>query len=323
MIMKKILFSVVCLMMVGMQSVMAQVGIAALHHEGKVTIFGEDKMANAIEAAVEGDSIYLSEGHFMGNITINKAIHLIGSGQGTIIEGNVTISIDNTPTLEGYLLTGMHIIGDIIPDKSLNGLRISQCSFTNYGRKGYNRTTGNYITVSDLYIERSHCTNITYIEEVEGGNLYSCKIKEISCVYPVGRTTLNHCNVLLNDNMGTGNIGFFAINCILGHSMDDKNSYQNCLSGNSSYPSTAENCWTGMNGRIDNVELFDDNLNCSLSDEELRTRGYIATDGTVVGITGGDAPFTLDLATPKVLEHHIEVDKATRKLNVTLKVGVE
>lgn len=322
MIMKKILFSVVCLMMVGIQSVMAQVGIAALHHEGKVTVFGEDKLANAIEASVEGDSIYLSEGHFLGNITVNKAIHLIGSGQGTIIDGTVTISIDNTPTLEGYLLTGMHINGDIIPDKSLNGLRISQCYFWNYGREGYSGSAPNRITVSDLYIERSHCTSHMNLNEVEGGNLYSCKIYYVYGNNVTGRTTLNHCN--FDTDHIYGGLGYFAINCIFHGGMSTNNSYQNCLSGYDSYPSTAENCWpAGMNGYIDGVELLDDNLNCSLSDEELRTRGYIATDGSVVGITGGDAPFTLDLATPKVLEHHIEVDKATRKLNVTLKVGVE
>ncbi len=321
MIMKKILFSVVCLMMVGMQSVMAQIGIAALHHEGKVTVFGEDKLGNAIEASVEGDSIYLSEGHFLGNITVNKAIHLIGSGQGTIIDGDVTISIDNTPTLVGYLLTGMHIIGDIIPNKSLNGLRISQCYFANYGRSNFYGDSSNRITVSDLYVERSHCTSHFYLGEVEGGNLYSSKIYYVYTNRPTGRTTLNHCNFYQDHN--SGDIGYFAINCIFHGGMSTNNSYQNCLSGYDSYPSTAENCWTGMNGYIDNVELLDDNLNCSLSDEELRTRGYIATDGSVVGITGGDAPFTLDLATPKVLEHHIEVDKATRKLNVTLKVGIE
>ena len=321
--MKKLFLLVVCLMMVGMQSVKAQVGIAALHHEGKVTIFGEDKLANAIEASVEGDSIYLSEGHFLGNITVNKAIHLIGSGQGTIIDGDVTISIDNTPTLVGYLLTGMHIIGDIIPNKSLNGLRISLCYFTNYGRDKSGNASDR-ITVSDLYIERSHCTKKMYLGEVESGNLYSCKIYQVYNFYQTGRTTLNHCNFYSDYNPGTGQIGYFAINCIIRDGMSTYNSYQNCLSGWSTNPSTAENCWpAGSGGKIDGVELLDDNLNCSLSDEELRTRGYIATDGSVVGITGGDAPFTLDLATPKVLEHHIEVDKATRKLNVTLRVGVE
>ena len=66
--MKKILLSVVCLVMVGMQSVNAQVGIVALHHEGHVTVFGEDKIASAIEAAVAGDTIYMSEGHFFVNV---------------------------------------------------------------------------------------------------------------------------------------------------------------------------------------------------------------------------------------------------------------
>ena len=107
--MKKILLSVVCLMMIGMQSVKAQIGIAALHHAGSVSVFKEDKVANAIAAAVEGDTIYLSEGHFLGNFTIDKPIHVIGSGQGTIIDGNITISIDNNPTLTGYLLTGLYI----------------------------------------------------------------------------------------------------------------------------------------------------------------------------------------------------------------------
>ena len=216
MIMKKILFSVVCLMMVGMQSVKAQVGIAALHHEGKVTIFGEDKIASAIEASVDGDSIYLSEGHFLGNITVNKAIHLIGSGQGTIIDGDVTISIDNTPTLVGYLLTGMHIIGDIIPNKSLNGLRISQCYFANYGRGNIGGDSSNRITVSDLYVERSHCTSHFYLGEVEGGNLYSSKIYYVYTDRPTGRTTLNHCNFYQDDNYG--DIGYFAINCIFSKS---------------------------------------------------------------------------------------------------------
>jgi len=224
--------------------------------------------------------------------------------------------------LVGYLLTGMHIIGDIIPNKSLNGLRISQCYFANYGRNNFYGDSSNRITVSDLYVERSHCTKNMYLGEVEGGNLYSSKIYYVYTNRPTGRTTLNHCNFYQDHNY-SGDIGYFAINCIFRGQMSADNSYQNCLSGYDSYPSTAENCWTGLNGYIDNVELLDDNLNCSLSDEELRTRGYIATDGSVVGITGGDAPFTLDLATPKVLEHHIEVDKATRKLNVTLKVGIE
>ena len=247
----------------------------------------------------------------MGNVTIDKAIHVIGSGQGTKIDGDVTISIDNNPTLTGYLLTGLHIIGDIIPNKSLNGLRIGQCYFKNYGRS---ISSSNRITVTDLYVERSYCTNIFYVNEVEEGSVLSCKIGSLYCSNPTGRTSFNHCNIRSDSN--SGDIGYFAINCIMNYSLSSRNSYQNCYAYTASV-STAENCWA------QNKTVLDNELNCSMSDEDLRTNGYIATDGTVIGITGGDAPYTLNLATPKVLEHNIVVDKDTKKLNVTLKVGNE
>ena len=312
--MKKILLSVVCLVMVGMQSLKAQVGIVALHHEGNVTVFGEDKLANAIEAAVEGDTIYLSEGHFLNDVTINKPIHLVGSGQGTIIDGDVKISIDNTPTLTGYMLMGMRINGDIIPDKSLNGLRISQCYFNNYGRD-VSGSSSNAITVKDFYIERCYCKDYFRLNELENGNLYSCKIREVYIYGNTSNSTLNHCNVYSSAQQGSGNkFGFFAINCIFNnYNSSDINSFQNCLFKTSlTLSSSAENCWKTTDS------VLGDGLNCTMSDQELQAAGYIGTDNTVVGIT-----YTLNLITPRVLEHNIVVDKENKKLNVTLTVGTE
>jgi hypothetical protein len=299
--------------MVGMQSVNAQVGIVALHHAGKATVYGEDKVADAIAAAVEGDTIYLSEGHFIGDITIEKPIHMIGSGQGTIINGDITISIDNNPTLSGYMLVGMRILGDILPEKSLNGLRISQCHFKNYAK---NRNSKDII-IKNLYIERSYCTDYFYLNELEDGNVYSCKINYLYSYHATNRSTLNHCNIRYTST--SGNIGFFAINCIDNASPGNQSSFQNCLFINNvnldSY-NDVENCWSTQ-------AEFSDELDCSLSDAELQANGYIGTDNTVVGITGGEAPYTLSLATPKVLQHNIVVDKQAKKLNVTLTVGNE
>ena len=86
-------------------------------------------------------------------------------------------------------------------------------------------------------------------------------------------------------------------------------------------PDNGENCWKAYNST--STSLFDDDYNCVLSDQELQANGYIGTDNTVVGITGGDAPYTLKLITPRVLEHNIVVDKENKKLNVTLTVGTE
>ena len=66
---------------------------------------------------------------------------------------------------------------------------------------------------------------------------------------------------------------------------------------------------------------FDEKLNCSLSDEELKTLGYHGDNGNVVGITGGDIPYTLELATPHIVEHKIEPDNINRTLKVFLKMA--
>ena len=313
--MKKILLSVVCLVMVGMQSVKAQVGIVALHHEGNVTVFGEDKLANAIEAAVAGDTIYMSEGHFLGDVTINKAIHLVGSGQGTMVNGDVNIDIENNPSLTGYMLVGLNINGDVQPKKSIDGLRISQCKLKDF------QAVQN-ISLTHFYMERSYLSAF-YTTSLDDGTVNNCKIGSIQDIAPIARSYFYHCNIgYYNTNSGSP-IGIMAINCIINEDNGQSyNVYQNCLFKylNSGYPVNGENCW-GHDQWSETI--FDSELNDVLSDQELLANGYIGTDNTVVGITGGDAPYTLKLITPRVLEHNIVVDKENKKLNVTLTVGTE
>ena len=124
--MKKILLSVVCLVMVGMQSVNAQVAIAALHQAGKVTIFPAGALQSAIDASVAGDTIYLSEGIF-GGFTVDKPIKIIGAGQTTRISSEIQLGIDNSPIEEGFLLNGLNCIQGITFHGNINGARISQC----------------------------------------------------------------------------------------------------------------------------------------------------------------------------------------------------
>ena len=47
---------------------------------------------------------------------------------------------------------------------------------------------------------------------------------------------------------------------------------------------------------------------------------YVGNDGKVVGITGGDNPYTLTPSVPHVSAHSIEVDAVNQKLNVTLTI---
>ena len=55
-------------------------GTITLSHQGKTTDFAYNQMANVMEAAVDGDTIYLSRGYFEGDFVIDKKVSFIGSG---------------------------------------------------------------------------------------------------------------------------------------------------------------------------------------------------------------------------------------------------
>lgn len=58
-------------------------GTITLSHQGKTTDFAYNQMASVMEAAVDGDTIYLSPGYFEGDFVIDKKVSFIGSGADT------------------------------------------------------------------------------------------------------------------------------------------------------------------------------------------------------------------------------------------------
>ena len=58
-------------------------GTITLSHQGKTTDFAYNQMASVMEAAVDGDTIYLSMGYFEGDFVIDKKVSFIGSGADT------------------------------------------------------------------------------------------------------------------------------------------------------------------------------------------------------------------------------------------------
>ena len=55
-------------------------GTITLSHQGETTDFAYNQMASVMEAAVDGDTIYLSPGYFEGDFVIDKKVSFIGSG---------------------------------------------------------------------------------------------------------------------------------------------------------------------------------------------------------------------------------------------------
>lgn len=58
-------------------------GTITLSHQGKTTDFAYNKMTKVMEAAVDGDTIFLSPGYFEGDFIIDKKVAFIGSGADT------------------------------------------------------------------------------------------------------------------------------------------------------------------------------------------------------------------------------------------------
>jgi len=294
--MKRILFIIVCLAIAGTQSLKAQPSIAALHHSGRVTLYSGAKLQTAIDKAVAGDTIYLSEGTFPGEIKIGEKICLIGAGEKTFMAGDLYIEdAVNDPII---LLDGINILGTIRA-YSCATLTISQCKFIGYE---YGSDGGNY--PSETTIVRSYCTD--YLYSGDALTVVNSKIKSMS---NPGSGTFSHCNIGTIEGSNTNGHEMIFTNCIINSEKIGIDCFS-CLFGPTTTYSFQMNCWKSK------TDVLDENLDCVLTNMS----GYMGNDGTVVGIMGGDTPYTLKPSAPHVSEHKIEVDAENQKLNVTLTI---
>lgn len=304
--MKKILLSVVCLVIVGMQSVNAQVAIAALHQAGKVTIFPAGALQSAIDASVAGDTIYLSEGIF-GGFAVEKPIKIIGAGQTTQISSAITLGNYGITIGEGLLLSGLNCIQGVDFNGNITGARISQCKI---GETCYfNSSSENNYDNIEIVMSKINALNTQ--SPVKGLVVVASKIDYVQDGGSNdGVVTILNCNI---NSATSSNQNNTFVNCII-NSLGG-GVYQNCLYKESYYGGVLYECYQNADFTLD------DDLNCSLTDEQLLAAGYVGPDNTWVGIGGGEVKFSLVMPVVQVVEHTIGVNQQERKLNVTLKFG--
>lgn len=320
--MKKILLSVVCLVVVGMQSVYAQIAVATLHHIGQVTTFSSSRLSDALESAVDGDTIYLSNGVFSSDILIDKRITLIGVGMETIVSGSIVIAIPDTARLSSQVLQNVYVQNNIYIDKPVTGLIISQTRFFEFFFRA--------ITDSSL-IDRCVCAGTMHLSsdikdlqvvgskiqqvcndcsEASAATFYNCNIRKLFNHSTWGndiyrgtcRATYINCIIWMLEYFTFSGV---SVNCLIGPSSDTNNYYDQ---------GTSINSWG-----IESI-TFDDEMNVIEPDDSVLAE-YKGTDGKPIGCMGGSVPFSLVPPTPKVTDHKIEVDNKERKINVTLIIG--
>lgn len=323
--MKKKMFLTVCLTVLGMLGMKAQSAKIMLHHNGIPTFFYANETQAALDAAEEGDTIYFNEGSFSGGITISKKVVIIGYGdEKSVIGGNVSIAIgEGGETLTKPLLNGMTVRGDITIDKAVKGLVITKSSFPNiyfnddveesnidrcwiYGdndSRGFRlseHTKGVIINNSKiLRVSGDACSSSSAV-------FSNCNIRRMYFYWMNGglkRATYRNCII---ENMETG-----------GSYYDMTTTYINCLNPDSNWwKGEVHDCWTTTGDLLD-----DDTGECLLTNEQLVSAGYVGTDGKVVGINGGETPYTLTTNAPKITDFSTAVDSETLKVTVNLKVS--
>ncbi len=296
---KKMFLALTCLFTLGIVKSVAQTAVAALHHNGNVTLYSGGQLQEALDAAEQGDTIYLSEGSFAGRVNVDKGQVIIGSGEKTIIHDYIHVNTSSDELGYNCVLDGLNIIGDIQISGKMRGMVISQCQFNNLKASD--------TSPIEATIIRSYCKKTLTPLYFSNLSVVSSKINKIDYNNSNGTSSFLNCNI---KNVYT-NVDpiFLFTNCIINNYSSGGYTYY-CLIGSNSETLNGQGCWFQTN------DVLDEELNCNYVD----INNCIGNDGTVVGVTGGDNPYTLTPSTPHVASHKIEVDKAGQKLNVTLTI---
>lgn len=308
--MKKIIMMAVCIFMMSITASAITINKAMLDHNGEVILFDGDKIQDAIDAASDGDVIYLTLGSFKP-FNITKKITIRGTGETSIIDGNVTITIPGLPKLTSPVMEALAVSGTVSVKAQVDDMIVRKCKIADFSVNAQ---------VDGAVLDRCYITNsLTLSSYIKGMTVVNTNVYGLQANSgATSNTTFVNCNLYFsNCNFFSGTI----INSIIRHLNATSKTLNSTvllntliITYNGGYPlsigssSVTQGCWTV--GSLDNTSL-----------SSLQSKGYLGTDGTVVGIDGGDTPFTLVPSVPKVTSSDLQLDNEKKELNVTLTVS--
>lgn len=336
--MKKILFFAIYMMALAL-NVNAQTAKIALQHKGNVTMYASDAMKTVMEAAVDGDTIYLNEGNFISDFSVNKKVSVIGAGQLSKITGNVSIAIPNNPNLTSIVLDGLNITGILQFTAPMDNVKIRKCKF---GKTSFTANVSNVVLdrcflagelIISNYVKSMTVLN-SKIKYLRGSGLtgdaasfINCNIFQISTQYNKSAFYSNSFpfkGVIINSIIFSKEWTYSSsgpdftylcpdvtlVNCLLYNGYYDE--YTTC--------SVNQNCMSTKGISYSGDLINSSTIECAMSNEILQSNNILGNDGKIVGIYGGATPFSLIPTVPTVTSSKIVVDTQNNKLNVDIKV---
>ncbi len=321
--MKKYLLMAVCIIMMSMTASAITINKAMLVHNGEVTLYDGDKIQDAINAASDGDAIYLTLGTFKP-FNVTKKITIRGTGETSIIDGNVNISIPGSPKLTNPVLEALAVSGTVTVEAQVDDMTLRKCKIANFGINAQ---------VDGAVLDRCYITGtLTLSSFIKGMTVVNTKLFYVNANSGATQnTTFVNCNIC---QLFTANFSATIINSIIQsvsafstsstvlNSCVILNSLINTYSYLSDYFSIGSSTVTQNCYKVSVRYLIDSSdCECAYNTSTLQNKGYLGTDGTVVGIYGGDTPYTLVPSVPKVTSSDLQLDNEKKQLNVKLTVS--
>ena len=338
--MKKVLLLAVCFMIVSITASAVSINKALLDHNGTVTTY--DDLQAAINASANGDIIYLTLGTFKGPFTINKAITIRGTGETSIIDGNVTVSISGTPEITNPIFEALTVSGSVTINSAMSNLMVRKCKIT--GGLGLDGTiNGGKIercqigkmtfggTVDNVYIDRCYITStLSLSSTINGMTVVNTKLYDvIANSGATGNTTFVNCNIY---SLFTSNFSGTIINSIIQSPANSQSGTYN-LSSTVLLNTIINQCQyygsftIGSSSVTQNCYFVNSRNYVNSSCNSNPDSNYLGTDGTIVGIYGGSTPYSdegmFTPSVPKVTSSSLDLDMKNKQLNVKLTVSPE
>ena len=338
-------------------------GTITLSHQGKTTDFAYNQMANVMEAAVDGDTIYLSIGYFEGDFVIDKKVSFIGSGADTdngwkncsYYGGNnkIIVKLPENTELSARLFEGIYL-GDISfkYQTSIENVVFKKCWVN-----GYNISID--AVIKSILFDRCYINGSNYCtSNVKKAISRNCQISDLHTWNYDGNdeNTWQFINCTIDpSNYGydDGNYHTFCpiyrgtfINCIIdndenhdeirnaGYCLYDPRetetkssaSFTNCLFYKPLEGREIFNGATVQNDMYFDASNLNDHQNNSIwgfSKEELLENNFLGNDGTVVGCYGGKNPYSLKQIQTTITSSKVHFDKDKKQIQIKLKVSSE
>ena len=308
--------------------------LATLNHEGTIsTFYGSQAWKNAHDAAANGDVITLSSGTFVA-VNITKAITVRGAGMGidstavsepTVITGNFNINIaepgSNRLTLEGiysnHTITYTNVVNPLFLKCRLKKVRYNVNSIRVLKDASFIHCR----IAEELYLEQNcsaSCVN-SVIQDPYSSDYYTSNFEFINCCLigdmgSVKSSSFKNCIISDNNNAHWINSSCTAYNCVCLTANNYFRYITNATNKSLTEYATLFKTYPGGSLALLDSETFE------LTDT-AKTQ-YLGTDGTEVGIYGGNLPFDPTPSNPQITKCNVAAKStADGKLSVDIEVN--